>query len=373
MKHIEILDRDFNRLCFMDNDLENGLHYHSDKLTTSIANGVYTLDFKSPKTSKDSQHLKEGNYITFLNNQNTRILMTILAITENSLEKTVYCEDASIILINSRVEPMEKPTAAQRIDYYMNYLLANTGWKLGLNETEGIALLDLGGKTILESIREVVAAFNCEFYFSTDFQVGNQPKFFINVVKKRIEGKEGFRLSSEDFLLGIERRISTDNIITKLIVRGAEKTEQNNSKATPPPTHLPQTDNDIERVIEVAMAQRGKPYVWGANGPNSFDCSGFVSYAFRTANYRGYPTTGRPTTNSIWDRGGIHSGYFNRISKSELKRGDIILYDTGYTYPGDANHIGIYLGNNQVIHAGSPVQVQNAWSMSVVGFVRVKR
>ena len=111
MKHIEILDRDFNRLCFMDNSLENGLNYHSDKLTTSIANGVYTLDFKSYKTNENIKHLKEGNYITFINNQNVRILMTILTITENSTEKMVYCEDASIILINSRIEPMEKPTS----------------------------------------------------------------------------------------------------------------------------------------------------------------------------------------------------------------------------------------------------------------------
>ena len=77
MKTIEILNNKFERLCLMDNSVDDGLHYYADRLSTSLANGVYILEFKSPKNTPKHQFLKEGNYITFLNNQNVRVFMNM--------------------------------------------------------------------------------------------------------------------------------------------------------------------------------------------------------------------------------------------------------------------------------------------------------
>lgn len=374
MKNIEILDRHFNRLCWMSNESEQGLHFYADKLTTSIDSGVYTLEFRVPKRiadvkrNKKMSYLKENNFIRFRNRQDVSILMTINNIVEDGDEKHVYAEDVTISLINSLIDTMETPQEPQSIEYYLIPALNKTGISLGINESDEKRILELNGyQNALERIREVVQAFGMEFYFRVEFLNSQYPKFYIHLVKQRLEGRAGFRISTDDVVGGIERTINTDNIITKLLVRG-RMVEEETEEAENKPEEV--VNSGIEQVITIARQQLGKPYVWGANGPNSFDCSGFVTYSCRQANYTGYPTTGRPTTHSIWS--GIHASYFNKVSRSDLKRGDLILYDTGYTYPGDANHIGIYLGNDQVIHAGNPVQIQGAHSMKVVGYVRVK-
>lgn len=377
MKNVEILDKDFNRLCWMSNEPEKGLHFYGDKLSTTIDSGVYTLEFRVPKRISDGVHnnkmeyLKENHYLRFQNRQNVPILMSIKHIVDNRNEKSVYAEDVTISLINSIVDGMETPAEPQTIEYYLTPVLEKTGFFIGNNENTDKKILELSGmQNALERVRFIIHSFEMEFYFRVEFTDLKDPKFYIHIVQERREGDLGFRISSDEVVRGIERTVNTDNIITKLIVRGqAKEIEETAAVEEEKPAEEP-VNNHIEQMVNVARAQLGKPYVWGANGPNTFDCSGFVSYAFRQSGFPGYPTTGRPTTNSIWT--GHHSGFFNRISRSELKRGDIILYDTGYTYPGDANHIGIYLGNDQVIHAGSPVQIQGAHSMKVVGYVRVK-
>ena len=376
MKNVEILDKDFNRLCWMTNEPEKGLHFHGDKLSTTIDSGVYTLEFRVPKRTSDGTHnkkmahLKENNYLRFQNRQNVPILMSIKHIVDNRNEKSVYAEDVSISLINSVIDGMETPTEPQSIEYYLTPVLDKTGFLIGNNESIDKKVLELSGyQNALERVRYIIQSFELEFYFRVEFTDLKEPKFYIHIVQQRLEGDLGFRISSDDVVRGIERTVNTDNIITKLIVRGrAVETE---SAEVEEETKIEEPkNNNVESVMAIAQQQLGKPYVWGANGPNSFDCSGFVSYCFRQANYPGYPTSGRPTTQSMWT--GHHSSYFNRITKGTLERGDIIMYDTGYTYPGDANHVGIYLGNDQVIHAGSPVQIQGAHSMKVVGYLKVK-
>ena len=375
MRNVEILDKDFNRLCWMTNEPEKGLHFYGDKLSTTIDSGVYTLEFRVPKRTSDGTHnkkmahLKENYYLRFQNRQGVPILMSIKHIVDNRNEKSVYAEDVSISLINSVIDGMETPTEPQSIEYYLTPVLDKTGFLIGNNESIDKKILELSGyQNALERVRYIIHSFEMEFYFRVEFTDLKNPKFYIHIVQQRLEGDLGFRISSDDVVRGIERTVNTDNIITKLIVRGraveVESAEVEETKTEDP------VNSNVESVMAIAQQQLGKPYVWGANGPNSFDCSGFVSYCFRQASYPGYPTSGRPTTQSMWT--GHHSNYFNRITKGTLERGDIILYDTGYTYPGDANHVGIYLGNDQVIHAGSPVQIQGAHSMKVVGYLRVK-
>jgi cell wall-associated NlpC family hydrolase len=101
----------------------------------------------------------------------------------------------------------------------------------------------------------------------------------------------------------------------------------------------------VEIAIGYAMAQRGKPYRWGAAGPNSFDCSGLVMMAERAAGY------------SLPHFTGTMMHYGHRVSRSQLQRGDIV-------FPSD-HHVGIYLGGGQMIvapHSGTVVQVQHLYS-----------
>lgn len=101
----------------------------------------------------------------------------------------------------------------------------------------------------------------------------------------------------------------------------------------------------VETAISFAMAQLGDPYVWAANGPDSWDCSGLVHAAFAHAGI----AISRSTKTLI------HEGI--SVSRGEMVRGDLV-------FPSDG-HVGIYLGNGQFVHApqsGDVVKVGSVYS-----------
>ncbi|MFD6567586.1 NlpC/P60 family protein [Micromonospora profundi] len=107
--------------------------------------------------------------------------------------------------------------------------------------------------------------------------------------------------------------------------------------------------------IKTACGKLGKPYVWGATGPNSFDCSGLTQYAYKAA---GVSLTHH--TGNQWNEG-------KAISRADARPGDLVFFFS------DLHHVGLYLGNDQMVHApraGKPVQVASINHMPVAGFRR---
>ena len=96
------------------------------------------------------------------------------------------------------------------------------------------------------------------------------------------------------------------------------------------------------KVISYAKTLLGKPYVWGAQGPSGFDCSGFTYYVFKNSVGKTLPRTSY-----------LQSGYGTYVSKSNLKPGDLIFFDTVGVNNGGVTHVGIYIGDGQFIHAAS--------------------
>jgi cell wall-associated NlpC family hydrolase len=88
-----------------------------------------------------------------------------------------------------------------------------------------------------------------------------------------------------------------------------------------------------QTAIDVAMAQRGKPYVWAAGGPGSYDCSGLTSYAFRAAGIN------LPHSSAAQSRMG------QAVSRDQLQPGDLVFFYS------PVSHVGIYIGNGQMVHA----------------------
>jgi len=92
----------------------------------------------------------------------------------------------------------------------------------------------------------------------------------------------------------------------------------------------------------VAKTKLGKKYVWGASGlKNTYDCSSFTKYVYRK-NGIAIPRTSINQSK--------HGKY---VKRSNLKKGDLIFFDTSKKRKGYVNHVGIYLGNNKFIHASS--------------------
>jgi len=102
------------------------------------------------------------------------------------------------------------------------------------------------------------------------------------------------------------------------------------------------TSSSVEAVLNFASQQIGKPYVWGAEGPSSFDCSGLTYYVYKNAAGITLPRTSLE-----------QSRYGTTVSKSDLKAGDLVFFDTSGDNNGVVSHVGIYAGNGQLIHASS--------------------
>ena len=98
-------------------------------------------------------------------------------------------------------------------------------------------------------------------------------------------------------------------------------------------------------VVKLAKEQIGKPYVWGASGPNSFDCSGLVVYCYK---HTTKPGIGRPDAQGLY-------GMCEKVSSP--KPGDLVFFKGTYDTPKYITHVGIYVGDNKMISAeGDEVQ-----------------
>ena len=102
-------------------------------------------------------------------------------------------------------------------------------------------------------------------------------------------------------------------------------------------------------VVDRAYSKMGCAYVWGATGPSTFDCSGFVSYVINHCG-NGW-NLGRQTAEGL-----RNSCTF--VSPGDAKPGDLIFFQGTYSTPG-ASHVGIYVGNNMMIHCGDPIHYSN--------------
>ena len=107
-------------------------------------------------------------------------------------------------------------------------------------------------------------------------------------------------------------------------------------------TNSSTSSTSASKVISYAKQLLGKPYVWGAQGPNGFDCSGFTYYVFKNAAGITLPRTSA-----------AQSKYGMAVSKSNLKPGDLVFFDTSGPNNGGVTHCGMYIGDGQFIHAAS--------------------
>ncbi|MFF9361735.1 C40 family peptidase [Streptomyces griseoluteus] len=118
----------------------------------------------------------------------------------------------------------------------------------------------------------------------------------------------------------------------------------------PPPT------SRASAAVAYAYRKLGSPYVWGATGPDAFDCSGLIQAAYRSAGISLPRTTYAQ----------INAG--RRVSRSQLQPGDLVFFYSGIS------HVGIYVGNGRMIHApnpSAPVRVAPIDQMPFAGATRV--
>jgi len=111
----------------------------------------------------------------------------------------------------------------------------------------------------------------------------------------------------------------------------------------------PAPGTGVQRAIAYAKAQLGKPYLWAADGPDSFDCSGLTMMAWR-AGGKSLPH---------WSVAQFQQS--TRISAGQVRPGDLVFWGSS---SGTIHHVAMYIGNGQIIHAprtGQPVQINSMY------------
>jgi cell wall-associated NlpC family hydrolase len=123
----------------------------------------------------------------------------------------------------------------------------------------------------------------------------------------------------------------------------SSNTTGTDATAASPPVTTVAPPSRYGGVVGVAMAQLGKPYVWGTAGPSTFDCSGLVVYSFAQVG-----VSLPHSSYALWNVGVY-------VSKDQLEPGDLVFFD-------GLGHVGIYIGGGQFIHAphtGDVVKISN--------------
>ena len=153
---------------------------------------------------------------------------------------------------------------------------------------------------------------------------------------------------------GVEQLVS-------LISTGTRATRERRAPGRRTESAVPQAA--LEAMLQAAMSRRGMPYVWGAAGPTSFDCSGLVQWSFAQAGI-------------VMPRVAADQALTGpAVPVSQLQPGDLLFYHTDPTAPTYISHVAIYLGNGWMIQApetGMDVEVVPAdFGTEFAGAVRV--
>lgn len=177
---------------------------------------------------------------------------------------------------------------------------------------------------------------------SADIDLASYEEVLYEYWKKVIESDKstkGDLESSISALEGIKTQLKSNKSkkdVDELIIKATQKLniKKNNSM------YVGQATGDANTVLSYAYKFLGYPYVWGAKGPNTFDCSGFVQYVFKNSIGISLP----PSTYTQVEVG-------DTISYSDLKPGDIVFTEASNRGP---EHVGIYVGDGKMIHAANP-------------------
>ena len=117
--------------------------------------------------------------------------------------------------------------------------------------------------------------------------------------------------------------------------------EEDEAEESSAGTYSMETHELKASVVDEACTHIGAPYVYGGSSPSGFDCSGFTSYVYKQFGY----SINRTASNQL------DNGY--AVDRSELQPGDLVMF-CQYGSTKRASHVGLYIGNNQYVHASTP-------------------
>ncbi|MDT0529920.1 NlpC/P60 family protein [Micromonospora sp. DSM 115977] len=270
----------------------------------------------------------------------------------NKLREEIKTNQAAVARVQSRIGPLEQETERSRADVGE---MAVTAYKTGNNLSTTEALLRPGGADTLLDRLSMLDQLTRQRQAKISNFTGNQRRLLDE--KTRLEVTLGRQAAQAREMTATKKRIERD--LTELYElrrqaygRATEKPAARSDSAEEAPT----VSGKAGVAVRYAYGALGKPYVWGADGPNGYDCSGLTSAAWRAAG-KSLPHN----TRMQW-------GAVAHISRSELRPGDLVFYS-------GLGHVGLYVGGGQVIDApsaGRNVLKRGMNLMPIQGYGRVR-
>lgn len=146
------------------------------------------------------------------------------------------------------------------------------------------------------------------------------------------------------FLITVSTIIVSCGSSRKTIVTGADARPTKESTSTKAGSHNSYHKNSqpLQSLLSEADTWKGTPYLWGGNDRNGVDCSGFVTQVFKNALGIKLPRTSK-----------TQSEYCTPLKRKDLQPGDLVFFATNSKKEGEVSHVGLYIGDGNMIHSSS--------------------
>jgi len=165
-------------------------------------------------------------------------------------------------------------------------------------------------------------------------------------LKPKILKKETTKLVNTKKSISVEnnRTISKEDKLLASAVFGGNISINDGQELSAPTLSLNDSWDEFtkeDEILETARVFLGVKYIWAANGPSAFDCSGFTKYVFKKSGI------------SLPRYSGHQANMGKKIKFSQMQKGDLVFFDTTKKFRKKVNHVGIFIGDNKFIHASS--------------------
>lgn len=233
-------------------------------------------------------------------------------------------------------------------------------------DKEDIKQLEIDNKKKVEELSKIekdMSTLTEEYkkkYSSADIDLFESEKVLYAYWKDIIDNNKssiGDVETSVTTLKSLKDKVKSDKsikIIDELISKG-ETTVKSKKLAAAAGVDISEASGKAAELLGYAYQFLGRPYVWGAVGPSSFDCSGFTGYVFK------HVGISLPRVTYDQQNCGVP------VSRGNLQPGDLILTRISGRGP---EHVGIYVGNGKMIHAANPAEGVKVGPMHDYGFAR---
>lgn len=268
--------------------------------------------------------------------------LEILESTEDWYKVFVNCQSGYVKKDLVTLDKTEADTAAKQYDNYKKATVsAESGLMVrtaGSSDASGVGTVDCGAEVIIVDRENDYI----KILYGEDYTEGYVINSGLDItgewvakddvhaeIKKVAAEKEAERIAAEK-----KAAIEKENARLAAMGYSSKETKSTNKTKSTSTSTSTSTGNG-QAIVNTAMKYLGVPYVWGGTSPSGFDCSGLVQYVCRQNGI------------SVPRVAASQRGVGKSVSRADLQPGDLVFFSSG----GRVSHVGIYIGNGNMIHA----------------------